>query len=212
MIDNIKDIKDKFSGFTPYINGYQNMKRASVLIPIIKKDNSYEILFEVRAKTLRSQPNEIAFPGGKIEKEEDPQTACIRETCEEIGITQDDIEIISPLDLYLNHSNLIIHPFLGIIKESALKNGVENLPINKDEVDHVFSVPIKYLLDSSPEEFENEVEVKVNENFPYSKIPNKENYKFAVGKYSTLFYEYKNYIIWGITAKILENFLNFLKE
>ena len=60
--------EDKFSGFTPYINGYQNMKRASVLIPIIKKDNSYEILFEVRAKTLRSQPNEIAFPGGKIEK------------------------------------------------------------------------------------------------------------------------------------------------
>ena len=126
MVDNIKDIKDKFSGFTPYINGYQNMKRASVLIPIIKRDNSYEILFEVRAKTLRSQPNEIAFPGGKIEKGEDPQTACIRETCEEIGITQDDIEIISPLDLYLNHSNLIIHPFLGIIKESALKNDIEN--------------------------------------------------------------------------------------
>ena len=212
MVYNIKDIKDKFSGFTPYINGYQNMKRASVLIPIIKRNNSYEILFEVRSKTLRSQPNEIAFPGGKIEKGEDPQTACIRETCEEIGITQDDIEIISPLDLYLNHSNLIIHPFLGIIKESALKNDIENLLINKDEVDHVFSVPITYLLDSSPEEFENEVEVKVNENFPYSKIPNKENYKFAVGKYSTLFYEYKNYIIWGITAKILENFLNFIKE
>lgn len=212
MSDNIKHIKDKFSGFTPYINGYQNMKRASVLIPIIKKDNSYEILFEVRSKTLRSQPNEIAFPGGKIEKGEDPQTACIRETCEEIGITPDDIEIISPLDLYINHSNLIIHPFLGIIKENVLKNGLENLPINKDEVDHIFSVPIKYLLESSPEEFENEVEVKVNENFPYSKIPNKENYKFAVGKYSTLFYEYKNYIIWGITAKILENFLNFLKS
>ena len=131
---------------------------------------------------------------------------------EKIYITQDDIEIISPLDLYLNHSNLIIHPFLGIIKESTLKNDIENLLINKDEVDHVFSVPITYLLDSSPEEFENEVEVKVNENFPYSKIPNKENYKFAVGKYSTLFYEYKNYIIWGITAKILENFLNFIKE
>ena len=212
MVDNIKDIKDKFSGFTPYINGYQNMKRASVLIPIIKKDNSYEILFEVRAKTLRSQPNEIAFPGGKIEKGEDPQTACIRETCEEIGITQDDIEIISPLDLYLNHSNLIIHPFFRKKKERSLKNDIKNLLINKDEVDHVFSVPITYLLDSSPEEFENEVEVKVNENFPYSKIPNKENYKFAVGKYSTLFYEYKNYIIWGITAKILENFLNFIKE
>lgn len=209
MIDNINNI---FSNYTPYINGWESFKRASVTIPLVNYNNSLHILFEVRSKTLRNQPNEVCFPGGKIEEDESPLTTAIRETCEEIGITQDDIEIISPLDLYLNHSNLIIHPFLGIIKESALKNDIENLLINKDEVDHVFSVPITYLLDSSPEEFENEVEVKVNENFPYSKIPNKENYKFAVGKYSTLFYEYKNYIIWGITAKILENFLNFIKE
>ena len=70
MIENIKDIKDKFDNFKPYINGYQNMKRASVLVPIIKNNDSHEILFEVRSKTLRSQPNEIAFPGGKIEENE----------------------------------------------------------------------------------------------------------------------------------------------
>ena len=212
MIENIKDIKDKFDNFKPYINGYQNMKRASVLVPIIKNNDSHEILFEVRSKTLRSQPNEIAFPGGKIEENETPREACIRETFEELGISPDDIEIISPLDLYINHSNLIIHPFLGVINEKVVKNGLENLPINKDEVDHVFIAPIKYLIDTSPDEFENELEVKVNKDFPYYKIPNKENYKFAVGKYSTLFYEYKNYVIWGISAKILENFLNFLKE
>ena len=66
----IKDIEDKFKNFVPYINGFQNMRRASVLIPLIEKDNSCEILFEVRAKTLRRQPNEISFPGGKIEKNE----------------------------------------------------------------------------------------------------------------------------------------------
>lgn len=212
MIENINDLKKRFRQFTPYINGYKDMKRASVLIPIIKKDSSHEILFEVRAKSLKSQPCEISFPGGKIENKETPKDACIRETCEEIGIKPNDIEIISPLDLYLNHSNLIIHPYLGIIKDEALKGGIENLNINKDEVDHVFSVPIKYLLDASPDEYENKVEIKISENFPYFKIPNRENYKFAVGKSSTLFYEYKDYIIWGITAKILENFLNFLKE
>lgn len=211
MLENINDLKDKFKEFTPYINGYKEMKRSAVLIPIIKKENSYEILFEVRAKTLRSQPNEISFPGGKIEAKESPKEACIRETCEEIGLLPNDIDIISPLDLYVNHSNLIIHPYLGVIKENVLKDGLENLPINKDEVDHVFSVPIKYLLNISPDEYENKIEVKVSKDFPYSKIPNKENYKFAVGKYSTLFYEYKNYVIWGITAKILESFLEFIK-
>lgn len=206
MIKNIKDIKDKFDEFVPYINGSQNMKRASVLIPIIKKDNSYEILFEVRAKTLRRQPNEIAFPGGKIEKGEKPKEACIRETCEELGTNSENIEIISPLDLYINHSNLIIHPYVGVLKD------IDNLSINKDEVDHIFTAPIDYLMDYSPDEFENEIKVNPSEDFPYDKIPNKKDYRFAVGKYSVLFYEYKNYVIWGITAKILENFLNFLKS
>ena len=63
MVDNIKDIKDKFSGFTPYINGYQNMKRASVLIPIIKRNNSYEILFEVRSQM------KLLFLVAKLKKE-----------------------------------------------------------------------------------------------------------------------------------------------
>ena len=46
----------------------------------------------------------------------------------------------------------------------------------------------------------------------YNKIPNKENYKFAQGDYPVWFYEYKNYVIWGITARILENFLDFIKS
>ena len=202
----IENIKDKFKDFMPYINGFQNMKRSSVLIPLIKKDDSYEILFEVRAKTLRRQPNEISFPGGKIEKGEKPLEACIRETCEELGTTPENIEIISPLDLYISHSNLIIHPYVGIIKST------ENLSINPDEVDHTFTAPVDYLIEYDPEEFENEIKVNPDENFPYDRIPNKKNYKFAVGKYSVLFYEYKNYLIWGITAKILENFLTFIKN
>lgn len=202
----IENIKNKFKNFTPYINGFENMKRASVLVPLIEKNDCYEILFEVRSKNLRSQPNEIAFPGGKIEKDETPREACIRETCEELGLKPEDIEIISPLDLYISHSNLVIHPFFGIIKNT------ENLSINKNEVDHVFTAPIDYLMDYTPEEFQNEIRVNPSEDFPYDKIPNKKKYKFAVGKYSVLFYEYKDYIIWGISAKILENFLNLLKK
>lgn len=202
----IKDIEDKFKNFVPYINGFQNMKRASVLIPLVEKDDSCEILFEVRAKTLRRQPNEISFPGGKIEKGEKPVDACIRETCEELGTIPENIEIISPLDLYVNHSNLIIHPYVGIIKDA------EHLSINADEVDHTFTAPVDYLIDYSPEEFENEIKIDPSDDFPYDRIPNKKNYKFAVGKYPVLFYEYKDYIIWGITARILENFLTLIKK
>ena len=67
MIDNLNNI---FSNYTPYINGWENFKRASVTIPLVNYNNSLHILFEVRSKTLRNQPNEVCFPGGKIEKDE----------------------------------------------------------------------------------------------------------------------------------------------
>lgn len=200
------NIEEKFKNYKPYINGYKNMKRASVLIPLVKKDNSYFILFQLRSKTMKHQPGEICFPGGKIEDNELPLEACLRETYEEIGIKEDDINIISPLDIYVSHANLIIHPFLGLIKD------MNNLNINKSEVDHVFLVPLKYLLDYDVTCYTNDVKIIPSDDFPYDKIPHKENYKFAKGDYPVWFYEYKNYVIWGITARILENFLEFIKS
>ena len=92
MIDNIKN---KFKNYKPYINGHEDMKISSVLIPIVKKDNNYYILFEVRSSNLKFQPNEICFPGGKIDINETPYDAVIRETIEELGTTSNNIEIIS---------------------------------------------------------------------------------------------------------------------
>jgi len=202
MLDNLNH---KFENYKPYINGYKNMKRASVLIPIVKKDNTHYILFEVRSKNLKTQPSEISFPGGKIEVNESPLDAVIRETCEEIGTTKENIDIISPLDLLITPGNMIIHPFVGYL------NDYDNLNINKDEVDHIFLVPMPYLLEYNPSLYNNEVKIIPNDDFPYDIIPSKNNYKFATSNYRVLFYEYKDYVIWGITAKILENFLEFLK-
>lgn len=202
----MKDIIDKFNNYEPYINGYKSMRRASVLIPLVKDNGKYSILFELRSKNMNRQPGEISFPGGIIEENESPLQACLRETYEEIGISESDIDIISPLDIYVTHANLIIHPYLGIIKN------MKDLNINKSEVDHTFLVPIDYLLDYDVTCYTNDVKVIPGEDFPYDKIPHKEKYKFAQGEYPVWFYEYKDYVIWGITARILENFLEFLKS
>lgn len=202
----INTIKNKLKNYNPYINGYQNMKISSVLIPIVKKDNIYHILFQVRSKNLRFQPNEISFPGGGVKPKETPYDAVIRETVEELGIRKANLEIISEIDLLVTHSNMIIHPFVGYL------DNLDNLNINEDEVDHIFLVPISYLLDFSPSEYKNEVRVVPAKDFPYDIIPNRHNYKFIPGYESTIFYEYKGYIIWGITAKILNNFLQFISS
>ena len=203
MIDNISNI---FSNYTPYINGWEKFKRASVTIPLVKYNNSLHILFEVRAKTLRTQPNEVCFPGGKIENDENPLNTAIRETCEEIGICEDKIKVISPLDIFVSPFNTIIHPYLVFIED------INNMKINVEEVEEVFFVPLDFLLNTNVNTFINKVNISPDDTFPYDLIPKKHNYKFSTGSYEVPFYIYNEYVIWGITAKILLNFLSYLKE
>ena len=64
----INDVIKKFYNNIPYINGWQKMKRASVAILLVEVEGKLNIVFEVRAKHMRSQPGDISFPGGKIMK------------------------------------------------------------------------------------------------------------------------------------------------
>lgn len=45
-------------------------KVSAVMIPLIKKNDGYHILFEVRSNKLSQQPGEICFPGGRREHDE----------------------------------------------------------------------------------------------------------------------------------------------
>ncbi|WP_411167681.1 NUDIX hydrolase [Clostridium sp. MB05] len=203
MINKI--IKD-FKEYRPYINGWKEMKRASVVILLAEINNKLNIVFEVRAKHMRSQPGDIAFPGGKIDDNENEKEAAIREVCEELGLNKEDFEIISPLNLLITHYDLLIHPFLGYIKN------FENIEINKDEVDHIFLVPLEYLINTEPREEINKILVDRTSDFPFHLINGGERYKFKEGKYKSLFYVYNDYVIWGITARILQDFLYCLKN
>lgn len=197
----IERIINEFKDNEAYINGWEKMKRASVGIMMVQDKGEEYILFEVRAKHMRSQPGDIAFPGGKIDEGETPKEAAIREIVEELGIKKDNFEIIAPLDLCITHYGLLIHPFLGYIKD------INKININPSEVDKVFLVPIKSLLENKPLVFDNEIIVNRHENFPYDLIHQGKAYKFKGGNYPSIFYKYEDYVIWGLTAKILENFL-----
>lgn len=202
----IDEVIKKYYDYIPYINGWDTMKRAAVAILMVDVDNETNIIFEVRALHMRSQPGDISFPGGKIENDESPEEAVKREVCEELGLNMDDFDIITPLDLLVTHYGLIIHPFLGYIKN------YNNMNINKDEVDHIFLTSLDKLLKITPLKVLSKINVNRNENFPYHLINGGENYKFKEGIYRSLFYNYGEYNIWGMTALILEDFLKFIKN
>ncbi|WIF94147.1 NUDIX hydrolase [Caminicella sporogenes] len=181
---------------------------SAVLIPIIERNNKLHILFEIRSKKLNTQPGEICFPGGKIEKYETPLESSIRETCEELNIDKSNIKIIGQTDYILTPFNLIIFPFIGQIKNIE----VDNINFNSDEVDSIFTVPLQYFLNNSPDVYYIKTKLEIFEDFPFHKIQNGRFYNFRVGTYPIYFYEYKNYIIWGITARIVNNFVNILNK
>lgn len=199
---NIDKIISKIENTKPYISGWERMKRASVIIPLVEINGHVYILFEVRAKKLNSQPGDICFPGGKIDKGETPEKAALREIEEELGLK--NIKIINELDLIVRPDGMIVHPFLGIIKD------IETITLNENEVDHVFYVPLNYLLNTIPLEVTSKLIVDRGKDFPYELIFNKENYKFKEGNYISLFYKYNDYVIWGITAEMLRSFLSKL--
>ncbi len=180
----------------------------SVLIPLIKVDENWEIIYELRAKTLKSQPGEISFPGGRVEKDETFQETSVRETMEELLIQRDNIEIIGELDYLVSYSNFTIHCFLGVIKGINLKD----IKPNKDEVDHLFSVPVDYFLKTEPEKYELDLMTVENEEFPYNLLPNGKNYNFRKGKHPVLFYKYNDYLIWGFTARMTKHLMDLIKS
>lgn len=201
----INDLNNIFSDYTPYINGWQKCKRASVTIPIVMLNDTAYILFEVRSKNLSTQPSEVCFPGGKMDEGESALNTAIRETCEELGVTQNNFKVISALDLFVSPFNVIVHPFLIHLYD------IDNINVNSSEVEKTFLVPLDYLLNKEPELYINKVNITPNDRFPYDIIPSK-NYTFSTGSYEILFYTYKDYVIWGLTAKILYNFLSIIKK
>ena len=201
----VDELIKKFENYKFYINGWENMKRASVAILLYEENEEIYIVFEVRSKTLRSQPGDISFPGGKIDENEDEKTAIIREICEELGLNKGEFEIKHKLSLLITHYGLLVHPFIGYIKN------INSLNINKDEVDKILLVPLKHLINNNPLEVKSKLVVDRNNEFPYDLINSGKNYKFKQGNYRSLFYEYEGNIIWGMTALILEDFLNFIK-
>lgn len=200
---NLRKIKDKVQGRKPLPVDVKN--RFSVMIPLIKRDGDIHLLFEKRAFTLRNQPGEISFPGGRIEKGESPREAAVRETAEELLISEREIEIYSEGDFVVNPYAAIIYTFVGEIKKDF-----DKISPSEDEVEKVFTVPLSYFLKTKPKSYKINLRVERNKEFPYHLIPNGVNYKFKRGREEVLFYEYEDEIIWGFTAKMARRFVENL--
>lgn len=180
--------------------------KTAVILPLIKQDDDFLVLFEKRSMTLSNQPGEICFPGGRCEPEDrGAKNTAIRETCEELGLTPDDLEVLADLDIMVSPFGILIIPFLAIIKHP------ESIHANPDEVEKVFCVPLRYLMENEPLRHQMGLSVSFPDDFPLELIPQGKNYPFRQGVLPQYFYIWESEVIWGLTARILHHFIEMIK-
>lgn len=211
-----KDFKKLITNIpkTPNVLGRDRYFNSAVLIPFIKIDGEYHLLFQKRAATIR-QGGDICFPGGGYEEHDKSfKHTALRETKEELGIKKKDIEIIGQLDTYLAPIGAVIEPFIGIIKKKALKK----MKIDTAEVEKTILVPLSFFKNNKPQEFTLKSEVhpySINEKgekeiyFPVEELGLPKTYHKPWGhkNHKVWVYKYEGEIIWGITAVIINDLL-----
>lgn len=200
MIDRIDSI---FRKRTPEIIGKH--KKSAVMLLISQQTGEASLVFEVRAKNLRHQPGDICLPGGRIEDNETPKEAAIRETLEELNLESQDIDYIGQMDYFVSPYGTIMYPFVARL----LKGKVEP---NSGEVDHIFKVPLRYFIENEPLLYEMEIGPKLKEDFPYHLVRGGKDYKFSRGTMNQYFYKYEDYVIWGFTAMVVKSFIDIIKK
>lgn len=180
-------------------------KYFSVIVPLVMTEDGLSLIFEVRASKLRTQPGDICFPGGNIEKGETPLEGAIRETKEEIGIEIFKKDILGQFDTMYGFSGYSLYTFIAEVEADAM----EKLSANEDEVAEVFTVPLQFFIENPAVHYDMDV-VSKTEDFPYEETGISPDYNWRVGKNIIPLYNYKGKVIWGVTARIIEDFVNKL--
>lgn len=205
---DLGQLKERLEKSRSNFIGEDTAFRSAVLVPLVENEGEWHVLFEVRSLTMRKQPGDISFPGGRIDLEDaSPMAAALRETEEELGVDRNTVQVLGELSPYIASSSFVVYPFVAAIDYNEIIRSY-----NKDEVEEVFTIPLKWLLEHEPYMHLVSVEPTPPSNFPYEKIMNGDQYQWRTHSMEEWFYEYGNYTVWGLTARILKHFIEIMKK
>jgi 8-oxo-dGTP pyrophosphatase MutT (NUDIX family) len=163
--------------------------KSAVMIVLWPEYGSIRCLLIRRPVYPGVHSGQVAFPGGKYEKEDgDLLRTAIRETKEEIGVTVSESEVAGALSpLYIPVSNYLVYPFVSVL------NVRPSVVPNEKEVERVLDFELKRL---SGKEQVKEKDMQIREGKSV-KVP---------------YYEVDDFVIWGATAMIISELLAVLED
>lgn len=164
---------------------------ASVLVPLVVRDDQLQVLLTLRTSNLSSHSGQIAFPGGKADAEDASAAAtALREAQEEIGLDAQYVEVLGQFPIYTTGSAFMITPVVALVHPGF------SVQPNPDEVADIFEVPLAFLMD--PAHHRRHVVQWAGQRREWLSMP----YMDATTER----------FIWGATAGILRNFYRFLLD
>ena len=167
-------------GANDFANGTGALTPAAVLVPIVDRGDEPTVLFTRRTDHLKSHSGQISFPGGRMEERDaTPEATALRETHEEIGLPDIDVEVLGRLNVRETGTGYRVVPVVGMLAPPLA------LVPDENEVAEIFEVPLDFLIDPANHRFETRVRGNVERQF------------YAI--------PFDGYFIWGLTARILVN-------
>lgn len=158
---------------------------AAVLIGLVERDHGLNVLLTRRADTLRRHTGQIALPGGRRDPGETPWQTALREAHEEIGLERSQVRMLAELPPTSTFAtNYVIHPFVATIPA-----GIDWRPSAR-EVDAVLELPLGAVRAS-----------RTRTQMERRGI-----------RFETDAFIVDEHLIWGATARIIENLLERLPE
>lgn len=186
--------------FSAYLSDAPRL--AAVLIPLLRTPiegtsiPTWHVLLTKRSPTLAEHSGQVAFPGGQSDPvDATPEETALREAHEEIGLNPRDIRILGKLDSLVTITNYQITPVIGVIRWPA------TLQLSGDEVERVFTVPLKWL--SEPE----------NHEIRYRTLPPPISTFYGTESHPVIYFrKYQDDVLWGASADIMMRFLKIIQK
>ncbi len=153
-----------------------------------KQDRVHFVL--ILRKTYKGvHSNQVGFPGGRVEESDrDLMHTALRETEEEVGISQADVTVLKQLtQIYIPPSNFWVYPFMGLMDKSPL------LVPQEDEVEEVLEIDLDDFLSDS---------CLTSRKLSTSYAENVDVPAFMLN----------GHVVWGATAMMLSEMKELLKQ
>lgn len=161
----------------------RTVREAAVLLAIFA-DPPHHVVFVERAAHLRDHPGQIGLPGGAVDliDGDDRRRTALREFHEELGVGDDDVTIVSRLPTVVQRSNTYsVTPFVAVLRPGT--------PLVRDpaETAAIFTVPLSEIV--TPGAVRPGIEI------------------VGEARVDTWMFDYADRHIWGLTARMLRDFV-----